>query len=316
MWVFNPEKLEAFLDQLSAGFRRDPLEVVLFFVMLAVAIGGPLLVSALSVRRRRARDRAEAMERFDAALAARGLSPEEAEAVAALARAFSPDPSRWPSVLTRAAAFNTAAARGGVDPAVLARLRLRLGLLEAGPGERLHSTVELEKGAPVFVLQGASPVPARVASLDADGFEVQVGRPIEGASVTLRIPRPTGLYDVEARVLEVRGGVLRLAHAEVNAHVQKRRFVRRRVRGEAMLGLADGTTLKVRLVDLGGGGARVEGRPAGIGEGDEVTLSLGKPGGWQATLASRVVRVHEGGFSLVFVDVPDAQRDELIRRLR
>ncbi len=316
MWVFSSEKLEAFLDQLSAGFRRDPLEVALFFVMLGVAIGGPVLLSALSVRRRRARARAEAIERFEAALAARALAPDEAEAAAALARAFSPDPARWTSVLSRAAAFNTAAARGGVEAGLLARLRLHLGLQDVGPQERLHSTVELEPGAPLFVLQGTAQVPARVTALDAEGLEVRVERPIEAARVTLRIPRPTGIYDVEARVLSAPAGALRLAHAEVNAHVQQRQFVRRRVRGEAALRLPDGSSAKVRLADLSGGGARVEGRPAGIREGDEVTLTLAKAGGWQATLRSRVVRLHEDGFGLVFVDVPDAQRDELIRRLR
>ncbi len=316
MWVFSAEKVEEFLGQLAAGFQRGPLEVALFFVMLVVVIGGPLLLSFFSVRRRRGRARAEAIARFDAAVAARNLSLDETEAVAALARAFSPDPARWPSVLTRAAAFNTAAARGGVEPALLARLRVRLQLQEAGLQVRLHSTVELEPGAPVFIVEGPSTVRGRVAAVDESSFEVRAARPVQGTRLTLRIPRPTGLYNVEAPVLAAQGTVLRLSHAEVSGHIQNRRFVRRRVRGTATVTRNDGSSFGVRLVDLGGGGARVEGPLDRIQGGDEVTLSVGKPGGWHAVLPSRVVRTLEDGFSLVFVDVPDAQRDDLIRRLR
>ena len=316
MWVFNSERLEEFIDQLAAGFKTEPLDVVLFVVMFVVVIGGPLLLSLLSVRRRRARARAAALERFEAAVAARGLAADEAEAVAVLARAFSPDPARWPGVLSRAAAFNTAAARGGVEPGLLARLRLRLGLQEAGPQARLHSTVELEPGAPVFIAQGGSSLPARVSAVSPGWLEVRAARPVRAARVALRIPRPTGLYDVEMQVLAAQGQVLHLAHVEVPPPIQKRQFVRRRVRGTATVTSADGSPLPVRLVDLGGGGARVEGPAEGIRTGDELTLSLGKAGGWHAAFASRVVRTWDNGFSLVFVDVPDAQRDELIQRLR
>lgn len=316
MWVFDSEALQNFVNQLSRGFQRSPLEVALFFVVLIALVGVPLFLSRVSVRRSRARARVEALGRFEAAAAARGLTPEEVEAVSAMAMRFSRDPARWISVLTRAAAFNTAAARSGVDAALLGRLRMKLGLHEAGPRASFHSTVELEPGAPVVVVDGEASIAGLVTAVTAEHFEARISRPIDSRRVTVRVPRPTGIYDTEVPVLAVEGGVARLGHGEVGSHAQNRRFVRRKVRWAAVVKTAAGSGGPVRLVDLSGGGARVQGSAEGIRAGDAVTLSLGQPDGWHATLASRVVRTHDDGFSLVFDDVLDPARDELIRRLR
>ena len=316
MWVFNAEKLQEYIDQLSLGFHRDPLEVVLFCVVLILLVGVPLSLSLLGTRRRRGRAREGGLKRLEASAAAKGLTREETEAVIAMAQRLYPDPARWASLLTRASAFNAAAARGGVDSALLARLRLKLRLHEAGPRASLHSTVELELGSTVVVVDGEAALSGLVTEVAEDHFAVRIGRPTDSRRVTVRVRRPTGIYDADVPVLAAEGGVLRLGHAEVGSHVQNRRFVRRRVRWAAAVKAAAGSGVPVRLADLSGGGARVEGPTEGILSGDAVTLTLGHPDGWRATIAARVLRIHDDGFSLVFDDVPDPARDELIRRLR
>ncbi len=315
MWVFNGEAVQQFLGRVAEGFQHGPLELAEFAAMFLVLLGVPLLLGVVTTRRSRARARSAAMARFQEAAAAAGLVPEELEALIAMARRFSPDPLRWPAVLTRAAAFNAAAARGGLDAAMLARLRWKLRLIERGPRARLHSTVELEPDEVLLVTAGDAAVAGRVTSVSAERFELHVGRPVPAGTVKVRATRDSGIYDVEVPVLSSEGGILRLGHGEIASRVQNRRFLRRTVRGAALVTTASGAEVRVRLVDLSGGGARVRGPAAGVLVGDAVTLRFARPGGSTSTIASRVVRVAGDGFSLAFEDVPGPVREELIRLL-
>ena len=315
MWVFNGEAVQKFLDNVAEGFQLSPLEVALFVAELVLLLVVPFLLWTLVARRRRLRSRAAALASFEAAAASRGLNAGEVEALVAMARRLSPDPQRWAGVLTRAAAFNAAAARAGADATTLARLRWKLQLLERGPRARLHSTVELEPDEAILVLAAEAAIGGRVTAVTGEHFEVSVGGSVASAWVTVRVSRDTGVYDAEVPVLACDNGVLRLGHGKIGSRVQNRRFLRRSVRGSAVVATASGANVAVRLVDLSGGGARLRGPSAGIRAGDEVTLRFGRPGGAAASFPSRVTRVGAEGFSLAFENVPAAEREELIRLL-
>jgi hypothetical protein len=316
MWILDGEKLRQYWDDIARGFYKDPVELTINLILIGLIILVPIALTIIATRRARARSRAEATARFEAAVAARGLDAEEAAALQRLAEALSSSPQRWIEILRRSASFNAAAARiaGGLSGELLGRLRWDLGYrATAGP---LHSTVEVPPGTTCHLMFRGHRIAARVESVDETGVHLRVARPLPpGAQVTLQIGLPGGLFEARTAVRSVAGPRLTLSHSEIGGRIQNRRFFRRRVRGTVEVLREDGSAEKAQLIDLSGGGARLQSGRAWK-PGETLTLRLPAGDGSVLRIPSRVIRVGRDGFSVRFDEISNADRDELVRRLR
>jgi hypothetical protein len=316
MWILDGEKLRQYWDDIAQGFYKDPVELTINLILIGLIIVVPILLTIVATRRGKARSRAEATSRFEAAIAAKGLDQEQAAAVRRLASALSPNPQRWVEVLRRPASFNAAAARAGsaLSGELLGRLRWDLGY-RATVGA-LHSTVEVPPGTVCSLMLRGRRIAARVEAVDEEGVHLRSARPVPiGASVVLQIGLPAGLFEAHTTVRSASGARLIVFHSEIEGRIQNRRFFRRRVRGTVELLRDDGSSEKVRLVDLSGGGARLQ-STAAWRRGELVTLRLPAGDGSLLSIPSQVIRAGEKSFSLRFDEISDADRDELVRRLR
>jgi c-di-GMP-binding flagellar brake protein YcgR len=329
MFIFNPEKVSEFLDNIARGFQRRPFEIVLFFVLILLFFAGLLSISLIQRRKAARRRRREADERYERLASKLGLTLEERELVERLASTLK-GPERRIQVLETSTAFDRAADRLGNEtpPAALTELRLRLGFRAQNPESVPNASSEIPEGLPVLVeSQGPGGVRRFQAVVQAQEPEALVlsltGAPstlARGQAVTVVLQNRAGLYSFATVVRSLDGSLLRLEHSERLRRTQRRRYYRRRinlpveVRQIAPKG-ASAPVAVSRLLDLGGEGASLR-NPGGVSPGDELELKF-QLGGQLFVLQAEVLRVSHGGQVLHarFLSMRDASRDRILRAL-
>ena len=75
MIFIDDGRLKEFLDNLSEGFRKSPLEYILFIVLIAAIIFVPLFLFIIFQIKNRRKSLNAARERFQNIVLKKGLSP-------------------------------------------------------------------------------------------------------------------------------------------------------------------------------------------------------------------------------------------------
>jgi heme exporter protein D/c-di-GMP-binding flagellar brake protein YcgR len=330
MFIFNPEKVSEFLDNIASGFQHRPWEVLLFFVLILLFVVFLLSVSLIQRRKVLRQRLRQARERYERAASRLGLTPEEGELVERLAAGLK-GPDRLTQVLVSSAAFNRAVDRlgGGADPAALAELRMKLGFRAQNPESVPTASSELPEGLPVLLVrkgpEGTRQYGAVVRAQEPEALVLEVtGAPptlARGQSVTVVLQNRAGLFSFASAALSLHGSELRLEHSEHLQRTQRRRYYRRQLSLPVQarrVALSGGSqpTLEARLLDLGGEGASMRNPGAAFAQGDELELRF-RLGGEPFELEAEVLRLSRGGqvLHVRFRTLREATRDRILRAL-
>ncbi len=347
MIILDGDKLRGFWDNIAQGFQKSPLEAAISILIIALLIAVPVVLFLHKQKKDRNRktDRARAV--FGAYAAKKSLSEGDRDLLHKMCRHVSKGELELLDLATKPASFNAAAKRlmgagdsGRVNDAMIARLRIKLGLVHSGSRGILHSTAEFYQGMPLqLAVESGRKMVGKVQEVQPDGFMLQVPeRLAKGALVELRVRRPTGLYSLTTYVIGKRGNGYQLQHSERVERVQKRRFFRKVLRLPVLFAInvssgatndasgatndASGATsvssigvFKTRLIDLSAGGAKIRNPGVGTSAGDVIHLKIFPGKAEPIKLKSRVTRVSPDGASLsvAFDLLKDSTRDQIMK---
>ena len=354
MIILDGDKLRGFWDNIAQGFQKSPLEAAISILIIALLIAVPVVLFLHKQKKDRNRktDRARAV--FDAYAAKKNLSEGDRDLLRKMCRHVSKGELELLDLATKPASFNAAAKRlmgagdsGRVNDAMIARLRIKLGLVHSGSQGILHSTAEFYQGMPLqLAVESGRKMVGKVQEVQPDGFMLQVPeRLAKGARVELRVRRPTGLYSLTTYVIGKRGNGYQLQHSERVERVQKRRFFRKVLRLPVLLAINDSSgatndssgaindsagaindssgatnvssigVFKTRLIDLSAGGAKIRNPGVGTSAGDVIHLKIFPGKAEPIKLKSRVTRVSPDGASLsvAFDLLKDSTRDQIMK---
>jgi hypothetical protein len=333
MIILDPIKLREYWDGIAQDFHKSPLELiinaVLIFALFAVVI--TLLILFMRKEKRKRTERAR--KTFEKGLTKRSLAAADQEDLRELVR-FLPGgkESDMPALLNNPSTFNAAAHRmiekGRISESRAAQLRVKLGLIRNGFSGTLRHTEELEEGTPVTL---SARVPSSekfvsfhgvVKSAETEALVVTIDVPFKkGQNAELQIARSTGLYSVDTRILKASDGEVYLEHSLRIKRIQKRRYFRKMTRLPAYVKPLDteepeASYVKIRLLDLGGGGARFQNHPnLHLDVGRSILLVLYTDKSSRITIKAQVIRISKDGssVSITFDPLKDAARDRIMR---
>jgi c-di-GMP-binding flagellar brake protein YcgR/type II secretory pathway pseudopilin PulG len=325
MIILDPFKLKRYWDGIAQGFQKSPFELILSIVIIVVLLTALITLLVLFLKREKRRRIEKARKAFDRALERKKLTIGQQELLLEMADALpNGRESAVLSLLSDPSLFNSAAKRlqetRRISDSQIADLKKNLGLLRAGSQGILHYTQELEEGSPV-VLRGKDQQEYEgiVADVEASTFAVMTSASVEaGQNIEIRVFRPGGLYTVSTRLSRASNGLLILEHSAKVKRVQNRRYFRKLLKLPIYIRPLDpdGVTVKTRLVDLGGGGARFLDNPELRLQKDQYLIIMFQPEkSGRLTIKARVTRITEsdGTVSVSFDKLRESTRDRIMR---
>jgi hypothetical protein len=320
MIVLDPVKLRSYWDSIASGFQRDPLVALLQILLVLLILGGLIALFLIAQRRERRRRALRETAAFEAGLAKLDLSVSDRRYLEAVSK----DHPRPTSLLNNLSAFNKAAGRmvseGLAAGPQVARIRVKLGLIRPASGATLHSTAELPEGTSVEIILGArGSFPGVVESVEPTHLAIRTREKIaKGQSLVIQVARSSGLFSISSTSLGYREGVLHAEHSENVKRVQKRRYFRKGTRMPAIIQPIHPREPAKRtlLIDIGGGGARLENPGMNLQVGRAVILTLPtdrSARGAGLSLKGSIRRVADTSLSVVFDPLKDAIRDRIMK---
>jgi hypothetical protein len=323
MIVLDGDKLRDFWDNIARGFEKSPLEALISIVVIILLVAVPVALFLMKQRKEREKKRDRAREVFEAYTLKRKLSEADRDLLLEMCRQLPKGEIELPNLVTKPATFNTGVKRliesGQASDARIARLRLKLGLVQPIARGILHSTAEFYQGMPVQItLNNDRKVYGRVIEVEPDGFSLEVPQQLaRGSLVELRIRRPTGLYSLTTTVTGQKGSIYRLQHSERIRRVQKRLFFRRALRLPVIIATDDPSRgiFKTRLLDLSAGGAKIRNPGMQVKVGESIHLKIFPTGGEPIRLSSHITRIASGPatLSVAFDSLKDSIRDQIMK---
>jgi c-di-GMP-binding flagellar brake protein YcgR len=264
--LYDPGKLNQILSAIAGGFQVTPLQIIMFFLLLA---GIALLFLAFEYiqRRKTRRDLARRSEVIFQHLQHEfGLNEDEKKTLGRMAAFLKPGEYQY-TLLLQPHRFDACARRirsqEHVSEDVLTGLRLKLQFQAKAPEAIPVSTRELPLGKNMLILaRDKNLYRAEVIAQDSDGltalFDQNEKRlPQRGAHVRIYYHSPTGIFVFSSQILRTEAGHILLRHADVLRRFQRRRYYRRSFSEPVRIRLygVDGRPEESAVLDLGGGGA-------------------------------------------------------------
>lgn len=312
-----------FVQNFVHGFIASPVEIAVFAGFLAIFVAVLVVVPVLRGRRARRQAAERAETRYEELKDRHRLQPSEEEAVDILA-GYLRRPEHKYVVLQNQGIFDECAERARHDQAVadptIASLRVKLGFSGSYAGAAPDSSSELPTGSGVVLnAEERGPIVARLIEHDPDAFTVRIDEDVtpltSGRLVEVIFQDGSGQYRFTTTVLSREDTALRLAHAEELERIQRRDYVRRRLKLPVYVRPAhsDRKPALSRFVDVGGGGASI----ANTGElerGDEIELTFHRDSDKALHVPGHVVRLsHRGKIAHIqFDELSPHDRDRII----
>jgi hypothetical protein len=316
-------RIAEFLAALARGFTHTPIEVTLFFAIIAAAVGIIILYVATQNRQRRREEERRASSIISRYIERLGLDEAETALLARLAHYLEPGDSSH-GLLVNSHLFNACARRMAraelVPEQTLNALRLKLGFRVTEAEEAPSSTAELPPGATLLlVLEGGTRVRGSLLAQGAGAMLVKVPSDLpplkRGAELTLHFHNSAGIFSFRTSVTDVAEDAVFLAHTSAIARAQRRRYCRRRQRIPVWgTPLADGgKRILTVLLDISGGGASLVNPRGTLKAGDRLELSLSTEAA-QLPLAARVLRLSRDGkvANVSFESLSEVERNRLV----
>jgi len=321
MILLDQDRLSRFMEGISRGFYRAPLEIAIFFALILS------IFLFLIVTYRRQKARAErladglAQQRYQQLAQKHALGSAEQELIDRLTVFLSSARKKY-LLLVNQPTFNSCAARLLESEAgwsgALDALRLKLGF-SLRDSERLPaSSAELLPGLPVLLVHGGQRQPGKLSAQEPGYLEIalQSGGPPCGTQVSLYFQNRSGVFAFSTRVLEARGGAVRLSHSTAIKRTQRREYYRQPFQLPVYVRWAgsDQELTATRFIDLGGGGASLRNPERRFKPGDDLELYFQPQHSERLSLLGEVLRVSSGGdvLHLRFDFLKDITRDKIM----
>ena len=311
------------LRSISRGFVQSPEQRILFIVILAAFVLLIVLVYFLQELRAKARHFRNATEVYDHLTRQLGLSRSERALADRLAGCCKPPDKKY-LVLLSPHTFDACTVklkqREEVSELTLTALRLKLDFSARRPEDIPASSSELPRGMRVILTQKGKPtMRARVSRQDPDALVAAMDEgsvlPDRGVPLTVYFQNQSGVFAFLSHIRRVGGRDVFLDHSETIKRSQRRKYYRRPVKLSASVTLENNPAqqMATTILDLSGGGARIENPGIPVAPGDRLILSL-TAGKEHLSVAARVVRTANGDRSLhlQFEGLSEAVRDRLI----
>jgi c-di-GMP-binding flagellar brake protein YcgR len=319
----DTQSLSDVLRSISRGFVQTPEQRILFIAILAAFVMLIVLVYFLQELKAKARHLRNASEVYDHLTRQLGLSRSERALVDRLAGCCKPPDKKY-LVLLNSHTFDACAERlrdkEEIPEMILAALRLKLDFSARGPEDIPASSSELPRGMRLHLTQKGKPaMKAQVSRQDPEALVITLAEgsmlPNRGVPLTVYFQNQSGIFAFLSHARKLSGRTVFLDHSEAIKRSQRRKYYRRPIRLSATIALENSPERQLRttILDLSGGGARIENPGAAVEPGDRLVLYL-RAGAEHMTLAARVVRKSHGDefLHLQFESLSDAARDRLI----
>lgn len=327
MIVLDEEKLNWIFEEISKGFVKSPLEIGIFFIIIAAIVIVSLLLYRYRIKKNREERLFQAQKLFDLAITKKGVNQVEREVLERLANHLKKAQEKN-LLFEKKAIFNACVRKllreKQIPSSLLASLRLKLGFNVLRDEQIPHSSAELPVEMPVLVLQkGRGQNTGRILKVDSRSLAIELGDagrpPRPGLPLSIVFENPSGLYSFITSIKMVGKGVINIAHSEAIERFQRRRFYRKKLLLPVYVKRA-GTQehyALTTLIDLGGGGASIANPDEQFVIRDKLSLTFFTPGRNRMSLAATVVRVSENGKTLhvSFGAMQESSRDHIIRFL-
>jgi c-di-GMP-binding flagellar brake protein YcgR len=283
MVELDQEKLRTIIEGMQ-GFIRNPLDVVVFALILIGIIAAVIIVYRRQLRRDRERKIEHALHRYDQRIRERGLGHTDSAILEAMAERFG-DPLRKHLLVENHAIFNTYASElvddGLFTESEIAALRLKLGFKPRDPRQVFRSTAELYADMTVLVaLKNGTSSRGRIVAVTPQSVNIAMGKEnpfrTRGMRVQVYFQTPSGRFGFSTRVRKAGKRLIEVSHSEHIRRLQRREFYRTRIMLPASVrGLdREQETEDTTLIDLGGGGCSIENPNQQFTTGDRIGLSI------------------------------------------
>jgi c-di-GMP-binding flagellar brake protein YcgR len=319
----DAQSVSDILHSISRGFVQSPEQRILFIAVLVAFVVLIVLVYFLQELKAKARHFRNATEVYDHLTLQLGLSRSERALVDRLAGCCKPPDKKY-LVLLSSHTFDACAERlrekEEIPEMTLAALRLKLDFSARRPEDIPASSSELPRGMRVTLTQkGKTAMKAQVSRQDPEALVITVAEgsmlPTRGVPLTVYFQNQSGIFAFLSHVRKLSGRTVFLDHSEVIKRSQRRKYYRRSVRLSASITVENNQEqqLATTILDLSGGGARIENPGVAVEPGDRLALNL-RSGAEHMTLQARVARKSHGDefLHLQFEGLSEAARDRLI----
>jgi c-di-GMP-binding flagellar brake protein YcgR len=213
--------------------------------------------------------------------------------------------------------------KGAVTPAMLKPLRQKLDVCCFKRERPLSSTKELPPGLHLYITEGTvEGYHARIVKQKHDLFAAVVRKqdaPLftEGKSYTLFFKRRKNTYRFASTARFVRNNIVWFKQTEEIDKVQRRNYYRKKVALPVELEKSGYETYRAatRLIDLGGGGAKMENPHGMFKSGDLMRVLLKLPPEDSLEVGGEVVKTSDegGAIHVRFDPIKPAQVDRILR---
>jgi hypothetical protein len=293
-----------FLFTFAQGLGQTHFEIILLFSFVVVGLlvlAFYSLAQRISAHRELERSSGYMLEHL---LGKLDLSNQEAALLGHLSRFRNKGESAH-SLLTDQSVFDGCVRRmrqsEDLPEVPLEALELKIGLRSMGPPDAPVSSNALPEGTALLLIDGAGK--SIRGSILAQGADAMFAQPDAGTSVPLRDTRLTcyfhdsaRFYSFSTRVTKVANDTMYLSHSSDIAQLQRGRW-RGRKQPLPVFIKSSPTELHPResyLLDIGGGGARIQNAGRRVRRGDLVEISF-SPLMRKSAPAARVVRLTRNG---------------------
>lgn len=213
--------------------------------------------------------------------------------------------------------------KGAVTPAMLKPLRQKLDVCCFKRERPLSSTKELPPGLHLYITEGTvEGYHARIAKQKHELFAAVVRKQdvsllAEGKNYTLFFKRRKNTYRFASTARFIRNNIVWFKHTEEIDKVQRRNYYRKKVTRPVELEKSGYETYRAttRLIDLGGGGAKMENPHGMFKAGDLMRVLLKLPPDDTLDFGGEVVKTSDEGEAIHvrFDPIKPQQVDRIIR---
>jgi c-di-GMP-binding flagellar brake protein YcgR len=278
--------------------------------------------------RREARERrARAEEAYREHLQQFSLTPSEEDAIESMSR-YLDAPERKYLLLVSQGIYNSCAERaleaGDVAEQQVAALRVKLGFAGKETTKPPASTTEIPAGAAVLLQQeGETSVRARVLEHEPTALVVELDEGEReftyGSPVQVLYQANAGIFAFESVVESRESRMLRLAHDEEPARMQRREYYRQNVDLPVYVRPTGSKKepVETRFIDVGGGGASVQNPSSKLTRGTDLELTFHPDSHAPLSVHGRVVRTSRDGrvLHVKFEKLRESTRDKIFKLL-
>jgi len=314
---------QGIMDSLQSSARQRVILITLIVLLFLISITAILIQHLKKVMT----ERRESENTFRQTLQNVRMTAREIEILNIMTDLSYIKPERKYLLVQDAATFSNAAEellrRGEIEIDELRKLRNKLDVCCFRRAKVINTTKELPEGLHLYITKySPEGFHGMIVQRKYEYFAVRVKEPFKELEVGdicgIFFKRGRETFRIHTPLKLIKKDILYFPHTEEVEKAQKRNFYRRQALLPAVLRKEGYITEEyhTRLVDIGGGGARVESPSEKFRKGDAVTFLFKTPNGETFEVSGEIVKTTEMNekeyLHIHFLSIDDAARDRII----